>query len=365
MKQRLGAIKSLSSNITPIMKRRIGRRLNMKSYPKYISASVTWKCDSRCSTCGIWRAPLDKTSDIDAEVYQENVLMDSIVKDLQTFEITGGEPMLYHDIYKLTRYALDVFNDTPTQVRLGTNAVNFDKLSEYIDTFKNDPLYFSLSIDGIEDKHDKIRGIEGNFENNLKIIEQIRGLQSKGSPIDFGASVTVSTMNMGHIPWLTDWLDNEKIPFQLTPVIFPEYAQNKFARKAKEDLDFNTDWQKQNIIDIFGRYDKETYRIFQEYWAGLKYPTPPCYAMREFIHLRPDGTARTCMFKDWEIGRWSDKPLSEVWFGDIAEDLRKNKVRNCTACNRHHPNLCDSLNNYHFHGTLQWRIFKRKILHGR
>jgi MoaA/NifB/PqqE/SkfB family radical SAM enzyme len=353
-------LKTMSEGLWRIGKTRVGRSLNLQSYPKFISASVTWRCDSRCSTCGIWRAPLDKIDETPVDVYMDNVLRDPITKQLQTFEMTGGEPMLYDGIFALTEMAFK-YLPKKAQVRIGTNCIKKDRLNEYIFVNQKNPLYLSLSIDGIWEMHDEIRGVEGNFEAVMEVIDFIRFLQDeKDSPVSFGASVTVSRLNLEYIPTLTEWLKSKNVPYQLTPVIFPEYAQNEHARRSKEELDFVSDADRARIIEVFSEQDRLTYPIFCKYWAGEEYPIPPCYAMREYIHLRPNGTAESCMWLHHDIGNIRENTLSEIWESQRAKELRT-IVRDCTACNRAHPNLCDSLNNYHFHGTLLLNSWRRRL----
>jgi radical SAM protein with 4Fe4S-binding SPASM domain len=297
--------------------------------------------------------------EIPLETYVQNVLKDDMIKDLWTFEMTGGEPMLYSNIFELTEQAFQLLPSS-TQIRIGTNGIALHKTLEYIDTFKNRPLFFALSIDGIGSAHDRIRGVDGNFESVSTIISRIQELRDGGSPMSFGASVCVSKLNINHLTELTNYLAGNSIPFQLTPVIFPEYAQSDFAREQIDALDFRTPEEKEEVASVFDKYNKETYRIFSEFWRGQDYPCPPCYALREFAHLRPDGDVQSCMWLHKSLGNINDNTLSEIWKGVKADSLRQ-ELYTCTACNRVHPNLCDSLNNYQFHGTLYTRIWSRLL----
>lgn len=342
-----------------IAKTRLRQMLQISSTPKFISNRLTWKCNSKCSTCGIWRTPLQKENEVEPEVYEKHVLKDPLVRDLQIWEMTGGEPLLYDGIFELTRLAFAHLPKT-TQVRIGTNAINHSKLCEYIQMFSSEPLYISISIDGLGDIHDSIRGVKGNFSSVITTIEHIRQLQAQGSPINFGASVCVSKLNIDHIPKLAIWFEKEKIPFQLGPVVSSEFLQRKWARKETTELDFITPIEKQKAISLFEKWDRPIYDLFCKFWAEEKIPIPNCYALQEYLLLRPNGDMESCIEKQYKIGNIKDQTISEIWHSDRAKEMRK-VVKGCTECNVTSPMLCDSLNNYNFHGTFLVDALKQRL----
>ena len=336
---------------------RARRLLDIPSTPKFVSVATTWRCNSRCSTCGIWRAPLPR-DELTVEEY-EAVLRDPALRDITVWEMTGGEPMLYDSIFELTGKAFEVLPER-TGVRIGTNGLLDKKIMELAGEFRDEPLYFSLSIDGVGETHDEIRGVPGNFEKIENLIHFFRSLQDSGSPIAFGASVCVSKLNIDHIPTLTAWLTERRIPFQLTPVIFPDYGKTEHARRQRAELDFETPAERARAVDLFSRYDRLTYEVFCRYWSGLSYPVAPCYALREYVHLRPNGDVEVCMWRPLVVGNLREQTLSEIWNGERAEKLR-GLIRDCQACANIHPNLCDALNNLHFHGTTKLISYRRRL----
>ena len=327
---------------------RLQRKLRLHSKPDYLSIALTWKCNSRCSTCGIWNAP-HSNREMTLEDY-ERLLRDPLLSNLKVWEMTGGEPTLYKDIRELTHLAFELL-PKKTQVRIGTNCIAVNQLIDLIDEFKDKPLFLALSIDGISQKHDEIRGVKGNFHKVVKVIRHIRRLQRQGSPIQFGASVCVSKLNIDHVPKLTNWLERNHIPFQLTPVIFPPYARIEYAREERDNLDFISPTERAKAIELFSRYHKLTYELFRLYWAKKKYPIPACYALQKYIHITPDGDCEVCMWRPVVVGNLTKNTFSEIWKGKKTAE-RREKIRDCTICAHVHPNLCDALDNYHFHGTL-------------
>lgn len=331
-----------------IFQNRLKRFFMIPDPPDFCSVAVTWRCPSACATCGIWNAPLPKEEMTLGEY--ERVLQDPLVQKSKVWEITGGEPLMYRNIFGLVDLCFRILPKS-VQVRIGTNCILDERLMELLDTFKKQPLYLSLSLDGLGDLHDKIRGSQGNFKKVAGIIDHIKTLQSMDSPLGFGASVCVSRLNIDHIPELTAWLENMGVPYQLTPVVFPPYAQSKYARVDQKELDFLTKQDREKAIALFSKYEKQTYDLFIRYWNAQSYKKAPCYALLKYIHFRPNGDVETCMWKPIKIGNLKNQSFTEIWRGRRAAAFRK-IVHSCKACSSVHPNMCDALNNYYFHGYL-------------
>jgi MoaA/NifB/PqqE/SkfB family radical SAM enzyme len=325
--------------------------------PDFCSVAVTWKCPSACATCGIWNAPLSK-EEMTLEEYAR-VLQDPLVQKTKVWEITGGEPLMYKDIFGLLDLCFETLPKS-VQIRIGTNCILDERLMELLDTFKKYPLYLSLSLDGLGDLHDKIRGSQGNFKKVAGIMDHLKILQSMGSPIVFGASICVSRLNVDHVPELTAWLGKRKVPYQLTPVVFPPYAQNKYARVDQKELDFLNRKDREKAIDLFSKYGKETYKIFLKYWSGQFYKKAPCYALLKYIHFRPNGDVESCMWKPVNIGNLKYQSFTQIWKARRTAAFRKN-IHSCKECSSIHPNMCDALNNYYFHGYLYLDGLKLQI----
>lgn len=328
-----------------VAQNRLKRYFGFYSAPDYCSVAVTWRCPSRCATCGIWRAPLPE-DELELRDYKR-ILSDRYIQGTKGWEMTGGEPLMRDDIFNLTALA---FKQLPhAEIRIGTNCLLDKKLMELATTFKHEPLYLSLSIDGVDEIHDKIRGVNGNFKKVMNVIHHLKTLQKEGSPIQFGASVCVSMLNLNHIPDLTKFLESLEIPYQLTPVVFPPYACVEYAREKRESIDFLTENTKNQAADLFSQYSKETYPLFVRFWRGQPYYKPRCYALLRQAQIRPNGDVVVCMLKPTVVGNLKEKSFSEIWTNGRVTELRT-QIYSCRECSYVHPNICDALINYQFDG---------------
>ena len=161
-------------------------------YPKYLELSFTNKCQMKCSYCGpsfssSWQKEIDEFGPYDLsqdEYYNGNEYKETnspylerfwkwfpeAYKHLFVLRVTGGEPLLDKNTYKLLEYVKDNPREGMT-FHCNTNLMITEKrVKRYIDLVKDIPntkLY--VSIDSWGDQAEYIRhGLDiGHFEQNL------------------------------------------------------------------------------------------------------------------------------------------------------------------------------------------------------
>ena len=81
--------------------------------------------------------------------------------------ISGGEPLLYPYIDDVILYA----NSLGIKVTLATNGLEIPK---HIDAIKKGVQLVSISLDGIGKTHDKFRGVQGAYDNCIKVFKLLK-----------------------------------------------------------------------------------------------------------------------------------------------------------------------------------------------
>ena len=337
----------MAKTILSFEKNRLERKLHIAGTPDYYSLAVTFRCNSHCATCGIWNSKPEP--ELNTETWAR-FFKDKLVRKAKGIEITGGEPTLRSDLPDIIASAYE--NCLKAEVRIGTNCILPDRAIELADTFKRKGIYFSVSLDGIGELHDQIRGVEGNYEKVMQVINYVQQLRSEGYPTGVGASICVSILNVTKIPELTNLLDKLQVPYQLTPYLKTVYGHFSSSRLRPDELDFITEERKAKAIETFSRYNRATYRVFIKYWKGEDYPKPPCYVLTKgAVAIRPNGDIPICMYWDRQyiLGNIANETLSEIWKSPHVNQLRE-RFHNCRECASYNFNMCDNLNNYCFHG---------------
>jgi radical SAM family uncharacterized protein len=149
--------------------------------PVIAGHKLLYRCNLECAMCPFWRREDEALLTVDQEV----LMMDSLVRAGVSFlGFEGGEPTLRKDLPEILAEAHDRFHTSVvTNGWLLKNRV--DEIAPYLD------LLF-VSLDGIGELHDRLRGIPRSFE---KAVEGIRAARGR---VPVAISSTITAENMEH-----------------------------------------------------------------------------------------------------------------------------------------------------------------------
>ncbi len=140
--------------------------MNTFSAPIYMGIDLTERCNLRCIHCRV-STSTKKTNEISLKKLRE--LIDTLSK-MKVIQIiySGGEPFLRKDIFEILSYS--VKKGIPDLIVV-TNGLllNDEKISKLKKTGMKK---ITISLDGLEESHDIIRG-KGTFKRTLDIIKRL------------------------------------------------------------------------------------------------------------------------------------------------------------------------------------------------
>lgn len=144
--------------------------------PVVIQFPVNDICNSKCQMCHIWERKLDYQLS-SQELGQ--ILSSPLFSDVRSVGVNGGEPTLRKDLDLL----VDVlFQHLPnlSGISLITNALNSRQAIDRIEAVaavvrrRQGNLDVMVSLDGVGDIHDIVRGRPGNFDHARRVIDHIK-----------------------------------------------------------------------------------------------------------------------------------------------------------------------------------------------
>lgn len=169
--------------------------------PSAISFMANDICNSKCQMCLIWEQKKDHEVTV-AEF--EQLLSEPLFSQVSNIGVTGGEPTLRKDLPQL--FEVIVRRPAVRAASMITNAiiekhvkVNVRAAAE-ICARHNVDFSVMVSLDGLGDVHDTVRGRAGNFDTAIACIEDFR---SAGITTTFGCTITKS--NVYHVDELLDY----------------------------------------------------------------------------------------------------------------------------------------------------------------
>jgi radical SAM protein with 4Fe4S-binding SPASM domain len=136
---------------------------------RHLFLELTTRCNEHCFHCGS-RCASDMCDGLPLIKYKELVDEVSLSFDPRRvqFCITGGEPMLYPDFYELMEY----ISQKGFRWGMTSNATLIDK--EAAHRLREAGMgTISVSIDGLEETHDKQRGLKGGYKLAMQGIQNL------------------------------------------------------------------------------------------------------------------------------------------------------------------------------------------------
>ena len=148
-----------------------------------LSVILTYRCDSRCSTCHVWQHPT-----LPAEEVAPAVLA-KLPNGFGTLLLAGGEPTLRADLEEI----VDLLRPKARRLVLSTNGLLADPLERIV--AKHPDVRIRLSIDAIGAKNDVLRGEENGFARKIETWKRLRAAGGR----DLGLAAAVQDANADQI----------------------------------------------------------------------------------------------------------------------------------------------------------------------
>ena len=193
-----------------------------KSSIQSVVLAITYKCNLKCKMCNIWQNP--NPSDISLD-YLNNI------QGLKYINLSGGEPFLQKNLTDIIKKLKE--NNPQSNIIISTNGYARDlivKSMEEIITIAPQ-IGVRVSLDGIGDLHNKIRGINDAYE---KAIDTVRSLKKIGLN-NLGIAFTLMPDNSDQIRKMYDLSKELDVQFSISSV------QNSdiYFNKSNNNLNFN------------------------------------------------------------------------------------------------------------------------------
>lgn len=149
----------------------MGSQISAKFLPTRIrplSAHVklTENCQAKCISCDYWKSRWQDAVSTDRAIHLLDEISNAGVRSLR---LTGGEPLLRRDLFQILESA-----DTSRfkRIILQTNGLLIKKLHQEINASPISDL--CISVDGMRETNDHIRGIEGYFDLAFEGVRLLR-----------------------------------------------------------------------------------------------------------------------------------------------------------------------------------------------
>jgi len=157
------------------------RGLRGEKVPVLAGHKLLYRCNLECQMCPFWRRE-DETL---LTVPQEVRMMDALARAGVSFlGFEGGEPLLRPDLPQILEEAHARFH-TSVVTNGWLLSQRFRDLREHLE-------YLFVSLDGMGETHDRLRGIPRSFDR------AVAGIRAVGGEVPVAISHTITKDNLGH-----------------------------------------------------------------------------------------------------------------------------------------------------------------------
>ena len=318
-----------------------------------LTLSVTFKCNSRCKTCNVYRKKCDEFS-----LAEWQKVFRNLGKDLFWVTISGGEPFLRNDLLDLVCSLYD--HCLPSIINIPTNGILKETIPKIVNQItihcKKTQIVINLSIDEIEDKHDAIRGVQRNYAKAMETFTALKDLDTPN--LSIGIHTVISKFNITRIPEIYQHLRTLNPASYITEIAEEREELNTVGTGISPDyhdyanaIDFLS---KELAQDHFNRVGKITRAFRIEYYQMVKRileeqrQVIPCYAGFASAQIAPNGDVWMCCTKAESIGNLRDVSYDfrEIWFSQKAKTLRECIKKGgcyCPLANASYTNMLHNL----------------------
>jgi MoaA/NifB/PqqE/SkfB family radical SAM enzyme len=319
--------------------------LAMPGMPINLTFSVTNICQSRCKTCNIWEIYKKNPEKRKDEISLEEI--EKIFKSMGhvfIFNVSGGEPFLRPDFVELIELACKYLS--PGIIHIPTNAIAVRQIEDKAKSiirmlqlqYPTTRLTLKPSLDHIDRRHDKIRGVPGNFDKVMAVYESLKRMKPDFPNLHVELGTVISRWNVHDIEEIASFITK----------LDPESYRNEIAEQRSEMLNTNNPItpdaeEYTRAIEFFVRQIKSkmknklffhritnAFRI--EYYdlairiLKQRRQVIPCYAGISNAHLTPYGNVWACctLGYDKSMGNLQDYgyDFKRLWNSPQAKEVR-------------------------------------------
>jgi MoaA/NifB/PqqE/SkfB family radical SAM enzyme len=318
--------------------------------PLNLTLTPSPKCNSRCLTCNIWMKREDELT-----IEEWGKVLASLGTAPYWFTISGGEPLMYPHVVELAKLAYK--HCKPGVINIPTNAILPiipARVEQIALACPDSQLIINLSLDGVGQKHDVIRGVKGNFEKFEERLGQLLNLRKHLKNLTVGIHSVVSVFSVGHLDELIAYADQSGVDQFITEIAEPRVELDTVGlpitpspeeyEKAIDKLVTYVDSKgfigMAKFTEAFRReYYKLVKRILYE-----KDQVIDCFGGWASAQIYADGTVWPCCVRADNLGnlRAHNYDFQEIWFGEKIKEVRRSiaaKECHCPLANAAYTNM--------------------------
>jgi len=246
----------------------------------------------------------------------------------------------------------------PEVITIPTNGMLTERIVEKVDRMCREcptsSIGINLSLDGVGEEHDDIRGVEGNWEQAMETWRRLKTLQQERANLVLTVHTVVSRFNIHRFREIYQGLQFLEPDSYITEVAEERveldtvgWGITPMADDYDEIADFLSQQARQAPAKGIARFTQAfraqyyqlAKRVLHEREQAI-----PCYAGWASAHIAPNGDLWSCCIRAEPVGNLRDNgyDITPVWRSQAMAELRgsiKRKECACPMANANYANM--------------------------
>ncbi len=319
--------------------------------PFSVVVSVSYRCNSKCQTCDVWRKPND---DMTLEEWDKTFA--NLGQGPLYFTFTGGEPFLRKDTVDL---ALSAYTHCrPSVITIPTNGILTRRIINQVDRLcagaPKANIGINLSLDEVGERHDEIRMVPGNWKKAMKTWAELKNLQKEYKNLVLTTHTVISNFNIDRFFEVYAGLEFLKPDSYITEIAEERveldtvgWGITPMVEKYGPIADFLSQEARERPVSGFARitqaFRAEYYQLAKRTLSEHR-QVIPCYAGWASCQLAPNGDLWSCCIRAEGVGnlRENNYDLKKIWQSEAMANMRHSIYQgecHCPMANASYANM--------------------------
>jgi radical SAM protein with 4Fe4S-binding SPASM domain len=317
------------------------------SGPQVVLLPLTMRCNAKCAMCTIWR---QEPTTMTLEFLQHAFDGDVLGGDTEYLGITGGEPTTIKNFSELAAFAIASCPKL-REVSFNTNGFLTDRVERGVDSIleaiRGRGIRFNVyvSLDGVGDVHDRVRGCEGAFRRTSKTLERLKERLRDVAGTSLSINSVVCQANASSVEETFRYARQMELPINFSLVMRTDVCIDS----ASSDVEFEirpdqvNDLRSQlarlrmlTRVQGAGHVERAYYDHLLRMLDGLPRNLPCPFSEARGCLIDPYGDVYPCgMSREMWMGNLHRSDFRDVWYDrnvwDRVSAILPNKCERCES----------------------------------
>jgi MoaA/NifB/PqqE/SkfB family radical SAM enzyme len=288
--------------------------------------------------CSIWKQKDPTTLSLK---HIEHIFSKNDFSFLRSLTLTGGEPTLRSDLPQI----LGVISEYTPQlehVLLATNGLTSHRITEHVNdmleilqTSDNRVNRFDVqvSLDGVGEIHDAMRGVPGAFQRVQATLAQLRPLQNRFPQLNLRLSSVLTPFNISVAESLQDFARQRNIQIHYNPAVLSGVYYDNLESAGNLAFSSHNYETAYKFFEQLSEDEETGLRFYYQDMAQVIQGKPrsrKCMMGVYSFVLESDGKVYPCInCEEICFGSLLTDPFEDVWFGKQANQAREKLYTQC------------------------------------